>query len=118
MYQRERRSPRVTLPEPREGFVGRKRAFVIDVSPGGFRVAQHEQPPVTDAPRKITFEWNGRQAAFVCELRWQRVAQTLGSASYSQKVYHAGYRVIHGTAEAYDVVPAIMREYNNSRRTE
>ena len=115
MYERERRLPRVTLPEPQEGFVGRKRAFVIDVSPGGFRVAQHEKPAVTDAPRKITFEWNGRQAAFVCELRWQHVAQNLGSAAFAQNVYHAGYRVIHGTAEAYDVVHSIMREYNSRR---
>jgi hypothetical protein len=110
MPDRQRRSPRVTLPQPQEGFVGRKPAFVIDVSAGGFCVAQHHKPVAIDQPRKVTFEWEGRRAAFVCELRWLRVEQTLGSASYMQRVYHVGYRVIHGTAEAYDVVRSIMSE--------
>jgi hypothetical protein len=111
-HDKQRRSPRVTLPHPQEGFVGRKPAFVIDVSPGGFCVAQRHKPAAIDQPRKVSFEWQGRRAAFVCELRWLHVQQTLGTASYSQNVYHVGYRVIHGTAEAYDVVRSIMTEYS------
>lgn len=112
MHDHERRSPRVRLPEPQQGFVGRKPAFVIDVSAGGFCLAQHHKPVAPEQPRRVTFEWNGRRAAFVCEMRWLRVEQTLGTASYAHKVYHAGYRVIHGTAEAHDVVRSIMSAYN------
>ncbi|GAC1398766.1 MAG: hypothetical protein NVSMB68_14410 [Thermoanaerobaculia bacterium] len=118
MSDRQRQSPRVTLSEPQEILVGQKRGFVIDVSAGGFRVTQHEKPIAPGQPRKLTFEWEGRRAAFLCELRWLRVQQTLGKASYSQNVYHAGYRVIHGTAEAHDVVRAIMRSANKPSPSE
>ncbi|HSP33650.1 MAG TPA: hypothetical protein VLU46_04980 [Thermoanaerobaculia bacterium] len=113
MYDRDRRSQRVTLPEPQQARVGRQPAFVVDVSLGGFGVAQ--QVDTTSAigqPRRVSFEWNGRNATFVCELRWLRSHQRLGSGSFTRSVYHAGYQVVHGTAEGYDILRDILREYS------
>ena len=110
MYDRQRHSARVTFPQPPEGRIGRRSVFVIDVSLGGIRVAQQDKTLAIGQPRKVTFEWNGRRASFMCELRWLHPQQRLGTGSYGRNIYHAGYQVINGTAEAYDIVREILRE--------
>lgn len=112
MYDRRRRSERVVLPEPQQAHIGRRPAFVVDVSLGGFGIAQQDSGGAVGQPRKVSFEWKGRVAAFVCELRWLAPRHRLGSGSYGRSVYHAGYQVVHGTAEGYDIVREIMREYS------
>jgi hypothetical protein len=112
MYERERRSLRVTLPEPQHAHIGRRPAFVVDVSMNGFGIAQQDKSGGIGQPRKVSFEWKGRVAMFVCELRWLRPHQRLGNGSWGRSVYHAGYRVVHGTAEGYDILREMLREYS------
>ena len=112
MYGRHRRSQRVVLPEPQQAQIGREQAFVVDLSVGGFGVAQQDNNTgAIGQPRTVSFEWNGRRAQFVCELRWMRPHQRLGNGAYGRNVYHAGYRVVHGTAEGYDVVREMLQEF-------
>lgn len=114
MYERERQSKRVELPTPREGLVGRKPVFLLDVSLHGMRVAQEDKAAlVVGQPRKVQFEWNGRKAMFTCELRWLRPQQRLGSGRFGRNIYHAGYQVVHGTAESYEILREILREYSS-----
>jgi len=112
MYDRDRRAPRVTLPEPQHVRIGRQQAFVVDVSLGGLRVAQNDDSAAIGQPRKVSFEWKGRVASFVCEMRWLRPHQRLGSGAFRRNVYHAGYQVVHGTAEGYDILREMLREYS------
>jgi hypothetical protein len=85
---------------------------VVDVSVGGFGITQpDENPNGVGQPRTVSFEWKGRQASFVCELRWLKAAHRLGNAAYGRSIYHAGYRVVHGTAEGYDIVRDMLQEY-------
>jgi len=44
-------------------------------------------------------------------MRWLRPHQRLGSGAFRRNVYHAGYQVVHGTAEGYDILRAIVSEY-------
>jgi hypothetical protein len=99
MHDKQRRSERVTFSEPCVAQVGRKPALLIDVSLGGLRVAQQE-PGSIGHPRTISFQWDGRRVSFVCELRWLRAEP--------KNVFYAGYEVVQGTAESYDIVRAIL----------
>jgi len=114
MYERERQSTRVALPTPQEALVGRKPVFVLDVSLHGLRVAQQDKTFAAGQPRKVTFEWNGRKAMFTCELRWLRPQQRLGSGRFGRNIYHAGYKVVYGTAESYEILREILSEYSRS----
>lgn len=112
MYERDRRAHRVTLPEPQQAHLGRQDAFLIDVSLSGLGIAQHDNKGGVGQPRRVSFEWKGRTAMFVCELRWLRPHQRLGSGAFGRNIYHAGYRVVHGTAEGYDILRDMLREYS------
>lgn len=112
MDKRERRSHRVTLPEPQQAHLGRQPAFVVDISMGGLGIAQQDNNGGIGQPRRVSFEWKGRIATFVCELRWLRPHQRLGHGSWGRNIYHAGYQVVHGTAEGYDILRDMLREYS------
>ena len=99
------------LPEPQHAHIGRQEGFVVDVSLGGFGVAQHDNIGVVGQPRRVSFEWKGRIVTFVCELRWLRPHQRLGSGAFSRSIYHAGYQVVQGTAEGYDILRDMVSEY-------
>ena len=103
MYDRARRAPRVTLPEPQQARVGRQPAFVRDVSMTGLGLAQQDHTAAIGQPRRVSIEWHGRSATFVCEMRWLRPDQ--------RSMYLAGYQVVHGTAEGYEILRQMMKEY-------
>ena len=88
-----------------------KRAFIVDVSLHGFRIAHQENPGIVGKTHTIAFEWHGHRASFQCELRWMQIQRSTGRASLGKNLYHAGYRIVEGNEESQAVIRDIVLEY-------
>jgi hypothetical protein len=87
-----RRVQRVKLLEPLAGRVSGQRAFILDISRNGVRVAHQDRLGATGDRLPIEFEWDGQFIALEGALTHTRLHQT-GSAPYSRSVYHSGFTI-------------------------
>jgi hypothetical protein len=107
--EQRRKRPRVAISQPFEADVDGKRAFVVDISVAGIRLAEPGKPRAVGERAIISFEWEGRPASFVCEVRWLQVQQSIGRASYAHSFYQVGYHIIDAAPESHALMDEILR---------
>lgn len=98
-----RRYARVELPRPVSAKLGNARAFLLDLSISGARVAIQEdlKPGSRD---RITFEHHGTPVVFECEV--VRCALDREATATSRPIYHAGLSFVRPLGDS----PAVLRE--------
>lgn len=67
LREERRRYQRITFPRPVAGRYGTDKAFVIDVSVSGARIAHQGELPIGTRAR-MTFDWEGNDISFECEV--------------------------------------------------
>lgn len=103
-----RRYARVELPRPLSAKLGNARAFILDVSISGARVAVQEN--LTPGTReRITFEHNGTPIVYECEV--VRCALDREGTATSRAVYHAGLSFSRSLGESAAVLRELITDH-------
>ena len=103
-----RRYARVELPRPIPAKLGNAKAFLLDVSISGARIAiqQNLEAGSTD---RLTFEHHGMPVVFECEV--VRCALDRDGTATSRAVYHAGVNFSRALGESTAVLREMITEY-------
>lgn len=108
MREHTGRLHRATMSRPCEARADGRLTFITDVSLHGLRVSHHGHPGPLGQLHRIEFEWEGRRASVVAELRWCNIQSSIGRASYAKSVYDAGYKIVEATPEAETLLRELM----------
>jgi hypothetical protein len=108
MREQTGRLHRATMSRPCEARADGRLTFITDVSLHGLRVSHHGHPGPIGQLRRIDFEWEGRRASVVAELRWCNIQSSIGRASYAKSVYDAGFKIVEASPEAEALLHELM----------
>ena len=106
----QRRLERIHPLKPLAASAGAARAFILDASLDGFRIA-HQDPLVAPGARlRFTLEWDGRVAQLECIVEWTEV-QRVGKASYARTLHHSGLRLESAPGESAEVLRELIEHH-------
>lgn len=106
----QRKLERIRPLKPLPASAGTARAFILDASLDGFRIAHQEQLVAPGASLRFTLEWDGRVAQLECIVEWTEV-QRVGRASFSRTLHHSGLRLDSAPGESADVLRELIEHH-------
>ncbi len=106
----QRKLERIRPLKPLPASAGSARAFILDASLDGFRIAHQEQLGAPGASIRFTLEWDGRVAHLECIVEWTEV-QRIGKASYAKTLHHSGLRLESAPGESADVLRELIEHH-------
>ncbi len=93
--EERRKYQRVTLVRPLVARIGSARAFLIDASLSGIRIAHQGNIPAEGSMCGIVFEWEAIPVALECRIT-RNTLQKLARSAREKSVYHAGMEIVGG----------------------
>lgn len=106
----QRKLERIRPLKPLAASAGSARAFILDASLDGFRIAHQDQVGAPGASLRFTLEWEGRIAQLECIVEWTEV-QRVGKASYAKTLHHSGLRLESAPGESADVLRELIEHH-------
>ena len=96
-----RRYQRITFPRPVVAKYGSDKAFLVDISVSGARIA-HQGELSVGARSRVTFDWEGSELAFECEVVRCGIDKKASEAS-GKPIHQSGIRFVRpiGQSAAY-----------------
>ena len=106
----QRKLERIRPLTPLAASAGSARAFILDASLDGFRIAHQDRLAAPGASLRFTLEWDGRIAQLECVVEWTEV-QRVGKASYARTLHHSGLRLHSAPGESADVLRELIEHH-------
>ena len=106
----QRKLERIRPLKPLAACAGAARAFILDASLDGFRIAHQDKLGAPGASLRFTLEWDGRIAQLECIVEWTEL-QRVGKASYAKTLHHSGLRLESAPGESADVLRELIEHH-------
>jgi hypothetical protein len=109
-----RRSDRITLPQPIEARVGGVLALLIDLSQGGLQV--HHSEPLPPRGERVTlhFTWNGTRIELATVIMWTAIHE-LPKTTSARPVLSSGLRIELSNGEPANAFGRMLAHFRDAR---